>query len=286
MLDPKVKGSAYTTRGDLYRVQENYASAIADYSAAIRLTPDEPLAYYGRGVIYFVQNEYEKSFKDMTQLASIAPDVPNTYYFLGVLNNQLKHYEDAVKQFNTYIKAMPDDYSAYAGRASAYVDLKQYKPALADLNQAIKIEPRDAGLYLQRGLVQQKLGDEEASANDYLQWIKANLVDQKTNLELRPGESQVVPMSKGEVYIFAFDGQAGQQVTISTSTQKDQQIDTLLILADNQLNPLTADDDSGGNMNAAITAYRLPTDGTYTVILSHAGGNADGNVRVLMTVGD
>ncbi len=286
MLDPKVKGSAYTTRADLYRMQSDFDAAIADYSAAIRLSPDDPNAYYGRGVIYFVQNEYEKAYKDMTQLASIAPDVSTTYYFLGLLNNQLKKYGDAVKQFDTYIKAVPNDSDAYAGRATAYVGQKQYKQALADLNQAIKIKPNIAEFYLQRGLVQQKLGDEQASASDYLIWIQANInVDvQKTNLVLRPGESQVVPMAKGQVYIFAFDAQAGQKVTVSTSTQKDQQIDSLLILADNQLNPLTADDDSGGDMNAAITDYVLPKDGSYAVILSHAGGNTDGNVRLLLTM--
>lgn len=286
MLDPKVKGSAYTSRGDLYRIQSNFEAALADYSAAIRLTPDDPTAYYGRGIIYFVQDEYEKAHKDMTQLASIAPDVPTTYYFLGLLNNQLKKYPDAVKQFDAYIKVVPNDPDAYAGRAKAYLEQQQYKQALSDLNQAIKIKSNTAEFYLQRGLVQQKLGDEQASASDYLTWIQANInVDaQKTNLALRPGESQVVPMAKGQVYIFAFDGQAGQKITLSTSTQKDQQIDSLLILADNQLKPLTADDDSGGNMNAAITDYVLPEDGSYAVILSHAGGNTDGNVRLLLTM--
>lgn len=286
LIDPQIKGSAYTTRGDLYRIQENYSAAIADYSTAIRLAPDAPTAYYGRGIIYYVQNEYEKSFKDMTQLASIAPDVPTTYYFLGLLNNQLKHYADAVKQFDTYIKAMPNSYEAYAGRANAYVQQEQYKPALADLNQAIKLEARDASLYLQRGLVQQKLGDQKASANDYFEWIRANLVDQKNNLALRPGESQVVPMSRGLVYIFAFDGVAGQKISLTASTRSDEQIDSLLILTDNQLNPITADDDSGGNANASISDYVLPQDGSYAVILSHAGGNANGNVRLLLTVDD
>ena len=130
----------------------------------------------------------------------------------------------------------------------------------------------------------QAVGDEAAAANDYLQWVQAILNDQNTELTLRPGESQVVPMAKGQVYIFAFDGKAGQKITLSTSTQKDQQIDSLLILADNQLKPLTADDDSGGNMNAAITDYVLPEDGSYAVILSHAGGNTDGNVRLLLTM--
>ncbi len=285
-LDPAVKGSAYTTRAEVYSAQNNIEAALADYSAAIRATPDEAPAYYERGVIYAKQGEYDKALKDMSQVASIRPDYPTTYYFLGLINNQLKKYADAVKQFNTYIKAVPNDYNAYAGRASAYVEQEQYKPALADLNQAIKIESNVALLYLQRGLVQQKLGAEQASANDYLIWVKANInvADQKTNLPLRPGESQVLPMATGQVYIFAFEGQAGEKVTLTATTPTDQQTDSLLILADNQLNPLTADDDSGGNSNASITDYVLPQDGSYSVILSHAGGIVNGNIRLLLTM--
>ncbi len=284
LIDRTIRGQAYTARAELSRDQNNIEAAIADFSAAINLMPDDATAYYERGVVYYIQAEYEKAFKDMTQVVSIRQDVPGAYYLLGVVNNQLKQYADAVKQFDTYIKAQPDDYLGYAGRASAFVQQEQYQKALTDLNQAMKLQARDPNLYLQRGLVQQKLGDEQASADDYLTWIKANLSDQKTNLVLRPGESQVISMGAGLAYIFAFDGRAGDKVTLTTSTQPNQQIDSLLILADAQLNPLTADDDSGGNMNAAITDYVLPANGSYSVILSHAGGNPNGNVRLLLNV--
>lgn len=87
------------------------------------------------------------------------------------------------------------------GRASAYVQQEDYQKAITDLNQALKLEPRDANLYLQRGLVQQKLGDEQASGIDYLTWLGANVKDQKTDLILRPGELQVISMGAGLAYI-------------------------------------------------------------------------------------
>ncbi|MEP6987017.1 MAG: tetratricopeptide repeat protein [Chloroflexota bacterium] len=282
--DPAAKSQAYMARAEIFRDQNDAPSALADYGAAIRLAPDDAQSYYERGQIYMAQTEYDKALKDMTQVASIAPTFSTTYYYLGVLNNQAKEYADAVKNFNTYIKASPSNYQAYAGRADAYIQQEQYALALPDLNQAIKLESRSALLYLQRGLVQQKLGDEQASATDYLEWIKANLSDQKTDLTIRPGESQVLPMGPGLVYILSFDGHAGQKVTISTATQSNEQIDSLLILADGKLNPLTADDDSGGNMNASIKGFVLPGDGSYSVVLSHAGGNPEGPVRVLLSV--
>jgi tetratricopeptide (TPR) repeat protein len=283
-VDAASKSQAYMARAEISRDANDIPSALADYSASIRLAPDGAQSYYERGQIYMAQQEFDKALKDMNQVASIAPKFATTYYYLGVLNSQAKQYADAIKNFDTYIKATPDNYQAYAGRADAYIQQEQYQQALPDLNQALKLESRAAGLYLQRGLVQQKLGDEQASATDYLEWIKANITDQKTNLIIRPGESQVLPMSAGLVYILSFDGHAGQKVSVSTATQPGEQIDSLLVLADGKLNPLTADDDSGGNMNANIKDYVLPSDGSYSVILGHAGGNPEGPVRLMLSL--
>ena len=283
-VDAAAKSEAYMMRAEISRDANDLPSALADYSASIRLAPDRAQSYYERGQIYAAQAEFDKALKDMTQVASIDPKNPGTYYYLGVLNNQAKQYADAIKNFNIYLQAAPNDFQAYAGRADAYIQQEQYEQALPDLNQAIKLQARDAGLYLQRGMVQQKLGDEQASATDYLVWIKANITDQKGNLIIRPGESQVLPMTAGLAYILSFEGHAGQKVNISTETQPGEQIDSLVVLADSKLNPLTADDDSGGNMNAAIKGYVLPSDGAYRVILSHAGGNPEGPVRLILSL--
>lgn len=284
LLDAATKAEAYTARGEISRDQNDLNAAMADYNAAIRAAPDGAQAYYDRGLIYLAQGEYDKSLKDLNQVASIAPKYIPTYYYLGVLNNQAKQYADAVKHFDTYLQAVTDNFQAYAGRADAYIQQEMYQQGLADLNQALKVEPRAANLYLQRGMVQQKLGAVQASANDYLEWIRSNVTGDQTKLVIRPNESQVLAMATGKVYILSFDGEAGQKVTISTSTPKDHQIDSLIVLADEQLTPIIADDDSAGNMNATIKDFVLPISGSYAIILSHAGGNPEGPVRLLMTL--
>src|SRR4051794_2158018 len=128
--DPAAKSQAYTARAEIFRDQNDAPSALADFSAAIRLAPDDAQPYYERGQIYMAQAEYDKAFKDMSQVASIAPTFSTTYYYLGVLNNEAKEYGDAIKNFNTYIQASPSNYQAYAGRADAYIQQKQYEQAL------------------------------------------------------------------------------------------------------------------------------------------------------------
>ncbi|MCA0454489.1 MAG: tetratricopeptide repeat protein [Chloroflexi bacterium] len=282
--DDATRGLAYTARAEIYLGQNNMDAALADFAAAIRATPDDPQAYYERGQIYIAQAEYDKALKDMNQVASIAPDFTGTYYYLGVINNALEAYDTAIENFDTFINVVKDDYLAFAGRASAYINTEQFDQALPDLNEAIDLEPRMATLYLQRGLTWNELGDQQAAASDYLLWVQAILSEQNTDLMLRPGESQVVSMAPGRAYVMSFEGTAGEKVTVTTTTSNDQQIDSLLILTDNQLNPLVADDDGGENFNSVISDFVLPSDGVYAVILSHAGGNSQGSVRLLLTV--
>jgi hypothetical protein len=44
--------------------------------------------------------------------------------------------------------------------------------------------------------------------------------------------------------------------------------------------PLVGDDDSGGNMDAAIRDYTIPADGEYTLLVGHAAGGGVGNINI------
>lgn len=58
----------------------------------------------------------------------------------------------------------------------------------------------------------------------------------------------------------------------------------ILLCGEQAGNPLAADDDSGGNFDAAISDFSLPADGSYIAVLSHAGGGSAGAVRVLLEI--
>ena len=105
-----------------------------------------------------------------------------------------------------------------------------------------------------------------------------------TDLSLRPGESQVIQLAAGKFYVFGYRGKAGQKVTITASARSGESVDPLLVLLDSQAVPLVGDDDGGGNFDAAITDYTLPTDGVYGIVVGYAGGSTDGAVRVLLNV--
>ncbi|MEW6566629.1 MAG: pre-peptidase C-terminal domain-containing protein [Chloroflexota bacterium] len=73
----------------------------------------------------------------------------------------------------------------------------------------------------------------------------------------------------GEGDRWTFQGSAGDIVTISMGSEL---IDCYLELLDPAGATIASDDDSGGNRDALINGFRLPSSGTYTIIASGYGG--------------
>lgn len=87
---------------------------------------------------------------------------------------------------------------------------------------------------------------------------------------------KVLPVDNSFYHVYAFDGKAGQQVTIEMASQE---VDAYLILLTEDGSELAQDDDSGGEKNAKIV-ITLPTDGTYIVLANSYEAGQSGNYRL------
>ncbi|CAD5909684.1 trypsin-like peptidase domain-containing protein [Planktothrix agardhii] len=87
---------------------------------------------------------------------------------------------------------------------------------------------------------------------------------------LKQGD-EVLPVDNSFYHVYAFEGKAGQQVTIEMNSNE---IDSYLILLTEDGEELAQDDDGGGEKNAKITTT-LPKDGTYLLLVnSYEAGEA------------
>ncbi len=57
----------FLNRGDDYLDEQAYDKAVADYTEAIRLDPENAVAYRTRGVAYDNLEEYDRALADLTQ---------------------------------------------------------------------------------------------------------------------------------------------------------------------------------------------------------------------------
>jgi len=65
---------ALIDRGMALSAGNNYDRAIAEFSAAIKLAPDNARAYYGRGLAYALSGRREEGRADLAKAVGIEPN--------------------------------------------------------------------------------------------------------------------------------------------------------------------------------------------------------------------
>ena len=81
---------------------------------------------------------------------------------------------------------------------------------------------------------------------------------------------------------YTFSGESGQVVTIEASSE---QFDVFLTLNDEAGLVLMSDDDSGGNLNARISDFRLPVNGEYSIVVSSFSSGVTGEFTLNLLQG-
>lgn len=133
----KVAGSdlerAYKDRGCIHESLAEDTLAIADYSKAVTLNPNDAEAYFIRGRTYGNARRYTQALADYDAALRLAPDDSETYYRRGHLfEDALREHDKAVADYTATIRLDPGNPAAYEMRAVAYSNLGRKAEAAAD----------------------------------------------------------------------------------------------------------------------------------------------------------
>ena len=150
---------SYLIRGYKKEKLEDYKGAIADYTQAIRLKPDDDTAYYNRGNAKVKLRQYESAIKDHSIAVHLNPNNAYAYYSRGIAKGRLAQCVTAIADYDVAIRLKPDFVNAYINRGNVKVRLGQLSAAIADFDLAIYFEPKSANAYHNRGIAKGKLGE-------------------------------------------------------------------------------------------------------------------------------
>lgn len=136
------RGAAYAAKGDLQK-------AIADYTAAIAVKPEDINAYQLRVNAYLALNDLEKSLADYITLQKLRPKDFHIENEIGYLNWELGRYEDAGNAFRTFSTV---NHNAWLWLQLVNLRLKRPMSASNDIGIAARVWPGPIALFFEGDL--------------------------------------------------------------------------------------------------------------------------------------
>jgi len=159
-LNPKL-ALAYAHLGDCYLKYhsdfEKYEKAVANYTRAIEIDPDEADYYWCRGGVYSQLADYygdaglfskvvdsnNKAIADFTKVIELVPERAGAYFVRGQCYAGNGDYIRAITDFTKAIELGREEWSVYFNRASAYKELGSKDEAVADYRKALALAEDD-----------------------------------------------------------------------------------------------------------------------------------------------
>jgi tetratricopeptide (TPR) repeat protein len=265
----------FVTRGDVYVAQGDDDKALLDYDRAIDLNPRYTIGYFKRGELLDIMGNAELGELNLLMATALS---------LGDNGD----YDEAIETYSQLIEQAPNSEKrllayAYYNRSLSYFTLSDFDKSMSDINAATEYYSDMHDIYLLRGTLFNYEGDTERAGEDFYRRITLLAEDTVQNAY---SETTTVLMAYGNVYTFTFEAQAGDVYDFRAIDVDGGGVDPLIAILDPEGNAIAGDDDAGGgveNLDSLVEGLELPMGGTYTLVVSHANGGYDGNVRVRIT---
>jgi tetratricopeptide (TPR) repeat protein len=135
------------------------------------------------GVVNFQRGDYALAIRQIDAALKIRPDVADAYNNRGNALKKLGRFEEALASYNQAIAFKPDDAASFNNRGSVFKDLRQLEEAATDFDSAIALKPDFAEAFNNRGNVlwEQKRFEEALENYDRAIALKPNNVDALNN---------------------------------------------------------------------------------------------------------
>jgi tetratricopeptide (TPR) repeat protein len=164
---PDDKVVAYRNRGNARADAGAGVEAIADFSEAIRLRPNDAASHAGRGRARLSLGDILGAIADYSEALRLMPDSSSFLVGRGHARFVKGNLPDAIADFTEAIRLDPKSPSAYNRRGLAYRRSGDLARALDDYTKAITLNRAYALAYNNRGYVYEAQGRKEEAIADF-----------------------------------------------------------------------------------------------------------------------
>jgi tetratricopeptide (TPR) repeat protein len=134
----------YRGQGDFDLSKDEYDKAIADYTEAIRLNPNDAGSFYGRACAHFSKNEMRQAIEDCTKALAIDSKKVEAYELRAGACWKEGNFTRALGDLELAIKLAPSKPEAYEFRGDMYRRRGEYAKAASDYREVVRLRPNDA----------------------------------------------------------------------------------------------------------------------------------------------
>lgn len=119
-IDSDRRATLLAARGRVHHRLGIDVGALADYSAALALNPDNSYALYNRGLVYQRTGDPWSAIKDFSVSLELRPDNDEAYLNRGIAYLDIADFPNAIEDFSTLESRVPDHPYALANRGIAH----------------------------------------------------------------------------------------------------------------------------------------------------------------------
>lgn len=145
--DKEVIATTYSLRAEAYLELADTVGALADYSKAIELNPEENDYYHSRANIYYFQNKLDLAEADYRTMLRNNPADELAFMGLGRNAQEKGNTDEAIELFTHVTKLAPDYGSGFSFRGANLLKKKEYVKAVDDFIKAIEVDGDAKGAF-------------------------------------------------------------------------------------------------------------------------------------------
>ncbi|MGL4396482.1 MAG: tetratricopeptide repeat protein [Hyphomicrobium sp.] len=181
----ETRGRIYAMRAAAWLREEEPAAAIADFTRAIDLDPNNITALRGRARAHTVLTQHAEAARDWSLIIALQSDKEEFYLERGASYLAAGKTAEAMADYTTATTIDPKSRKAYVGRAKVYDALDEREKAMKEFERALAIDPESFETYLAKAEVADRWGDTKLAIENYSLVLKYNGVYWHARLALR-----------------------------------------------------------------------------------------------------
>src|SRR4029077_15925862 len=131
---------ALDNRGWVFYKKRDYARALEDFNAEIKIAPSL-LAYINSVNVYAVTGELDRAAADYGMAIKLDPQDARGWRNRGLIRLFKNDYRGGIADYNEALKYDPQDVRSWNNRGQAKMRLGDKKGAIADFRKALELEP-------------------------------------------------------------------------------------------------------------------------------------------------